>query len=80
MIFNPAGLFIRDNFHIGGEQLEPVDSFCYLGFEVIPRGTTSHGASILIDKSLKALGPLQRTIDNFQIPIDLSLKLFHTLV
>ena len=80
MIFNPSGLFIRQKFHIGGEQLEPVDSFCYLGFEVKPSGITSHGASILIDKSLKALRPLQRAIANFQIPLDLSLRLFHALI
>ena len=80
MVFNSAGLFIKERFYIGGDALEPVDSFCYLGFEVKPSGSTSHGASILIDKSLKALRPLQRAIANFQIPFDLALRLFHALV
>ncbi len=40
----------------------------------------THGASILIDKANKALRPLQRAIANFQLPLDLSIKLFHTLV
>ena len=80
MVFNSSGRFIKDKFHIGGEPLEPVDSFCYLGFEVKPSGTMAHGASVLIDKSLKALRPLQRAIANFQMPLELSLKLFHALI
>ena len=51
-----------------------------MGFEVKPSGTTTHGSSILLDKSLKALRPLQRAIANFQLPLDLSIKLFHTLI
>ena len=80
MIFNSSGRFIKESFHINGKRLEPVDSFCYLGFEVKPSGTTAHGSSILLDKSLKALRPLQRAIANFQLPFDLSIKLFHTLI
>ena len=80
MIFNSSGRFIKESFHIKGKRLEPVDAFCYLGFEVKPSGTTTHGSSILLDKSLKALRPLQRAIANFQLPLDLSIKLFHTLI
>ena len=49
MVFNSSGRFIKEKFYIEGQLLEPVDSFCYLGFEVKPSGTTSHGSSILID-------------------------------
>ena len=80
MVFNISGRFIKEKFHIGGDPLEPVDSFCYLGFEVKPSGTMLHGASVLMDKSLKALRPLQRAIANFQMPLALSLKLFHALI
>ena len=80
MVFNSSGRFIKEQFYIKGQKIEPVDSFCYLGFEVRPSGLTSHGASILIDKSLKALRPLQRAIANFQLPLELSIKLFHTLI
>ena len=80
MVFNSSGLFIKEQFYIEGKPLEPVDSFCYLGFEVKPSGATSHGSSILIDKALKALRPLQRAIANFQLPFELSLRLFHALV
>ena len=80
MIFNSSGRFIKDSFHTKEKRFQPVDSFCYLGFEVKTSGATSHGASILIDKSLKALRPLQRAIANFQLPLELSLKLFHTLI
>lgn len=80
MIFNPSGHFIRENFHIKGESLESVKSFCYLGFEIKPSGSMTHGASILIDKASKALRPLQRAIANFQLPSALSIRLFHTLI
>ena len=40
MIFNKAGRLINTKFTINGESLEPVKSFCYLGFEVVPSGTT----------------------------------------
>ena len=39
-----------------------------------------HGASALIDKASKALRPLQRAIAGFQLPLDLAIRLFHTLV
>ena len=80
MIFNPSARFLKEQFFMNGQPLEPVQSFCYLGFEAKPSGTTSHGASILIDKSLKALRPLQRAIANFQLPLDISLRLFHALI
>ena len=80
MVFNQSGRFIKEQFYIKGQALEPVQSFCYLGFEVRPSGAMSHGASILLDKSLKALRPLQRAIANFQLPFDLSLRLFHALI
>ena len=60
MVFNSSGRFIKEKFYIEGQLLEPVDSFCYLGFEVKPSGTTSHGSSILIDKSRKAPSPTAR--------------------
>ena len=80
MIFNSPGHFIKERFHINGEALEPVNSFCYLGFEIKPSGKMTHGASTLLDKASKALRPLMRAIANFQLPLDLSIRLFHTLI
>ena len=80
MIFNAGGRFLKKQFHVNGEALEPVNSFCYLGFEIKPSGSMTHGASILFDKANKALKPLQRAIANFQLPLGLSIRLFHTLI
>ena len=33
LIFNPAGRFMKRSFKIDQKNLEPVQSFCYLGFE-----------------------------------------------
>ena len=42
MIFNVSGRLIKKSFNIGGEPLEAVKSFCYLGFEVVPSGIVIH--------------------------------------
>ena len=34
MIFNKSGRFIKTYFNLNGKLLEPVQDFCYLGFEV----------------------------------------------
>ena len=80
MVFNLPGHLIKESFQIKGMTLEPVDSFCYLGFEFKPSGSMTHGASILVEKANKALRPLQRAIANFQLPLHLAIRLFHTLV
>ena len=33
LIFNPAGRFLKRSFKIDRKTLEPVQSFCYLGFD-----------------------------------------------
>ena len=80
MIFNAAGIFIKKQFYIKESVLEPVNTFCYLGFDIKPSGTVRHGMTILNDKANKALRPLLRAIANFQLPFKLALRLFHTLV
>ena len=47
MIFNVAGRLIDTKFTINGEALEPVKSFCYLGFEVVASGVVTHAMNIL---------------------------------
>ena len=67
MIFNIAGRLIKTNFFINGEPLEPVKSFCYLGFEVVPSGIVTHAMNALNDKSKKALHPLLSAIAKFDL-------------
>ena len=80
MIFNQPGRFIRDSFILNGETLEPVQSFCYLGFDIKCSGTVKHAMNILNDKGNKALRPLLCAIGRFNIPIKTSIRLFHTYI
>ena len=80
MIFNKAGRLINTKFYINGEALEPVKSFCYLGFEVVPSGIVSHAKDVLNDKAKKALHPLLGAIAKFDLPGRLSIRLFHTYI
>ena len=78
MIFNILGRVIQKVFNINGEPLEPVNTFCYLGFEVCPSGTVKHAMNSLRNKAGKALRPLMNVIAKFDLPIKTSIQLFHT--
>ena len=80
MIFNTAGRLIKTQFYIDGELLEPVKSFCYLGFEFVPSGVVTHAMNTLNDKARKALHPLLSAIAKFGLPGALSIRLFHTYI
>ena len=66
------------SFTVGGISLEPVQSFCYLGFEIKASGTVKHGLKILCDKANKAMRPLFNAIARFNIPVKTAIHLFHT--
>ena len=80
MIFNKAGRLINTKFTISGEPLEPVKSFCYLGFEVVPSGIVTYAMNTLNDKAKKALHPLLGAIAKFDLPGKLAIQLFHTYI
>ena len=80
MIFNQAGKFLKNTFMIQDETLEPVQSFCYLGFNVKCSGTVKHAMNILCDKANKALRPLLCAIARFNIPVKTSIQIFHTYI
>ena len=80
MIFNSGGRLIDKKFYINGEPLEPVKSFCYLGFEVVPSGVVTHAKEVLNDKAKKALHPLLGAIAKFNLPVKLAIRLFHTYI
>ena len=80
MVFNQAGKFLKNTFAIQDETLEPVQSFCYLGFNVKCSGTVKHAMNILCDKANKALRPLLCAIARFNIPVKTSIQLFHTYI
>ena len=68
MIFNSSGRLIRKEFKIDDETLKPVNSFCYLGFEVFPSGVVIHAMNTLSNKVKKDLHPLMGAIAKFNLP------------
>ena len=80
MIFNETGKFLQNPFNLHTEILEPVQSFCYLGFDVKCSGIVKHAMNILCDKANKALRPLLSAIAKFRIPLKTSIRLFHTYI
>ena len=80
MVFNKSGRFIKKYFNLNGKLLEPVQDFCYLGFEVKASGMTSHAMNTLYDKANKAMRPLMISIARFNIPVKKAIHLFHTFI
>ena len=80
MIFNTSGKFFKEYFTLNGIPLEPVQTFCYLGYDVKCSGIVTHAMNILNDKGNKALRPLLTAIRRFNIPFKTSIRLFHTFI
>ena len=80
MIFNKTGKLINHTFSINGRNLEPVRSFCYLGFEINASGTMNNTINCLFDKANKAMRPIMGAISRFNMPVKISLKLFHSCI
>ena len=64
-----AGKLIRNIFNIGGEKLEPVQTFCYLGYEISASGSNSTTINYLYDNASKAMQTIFKTVAWFNIPI-----------
>lgn len=80
MIFNLNGRLIKRYFNINGMLLEPVHTFCYLGFDIKASGIVSHARNTLQEKANKAMRPLLHVIARFNIPVKTSLNLFHSYI
>ena len=80
MVFNSAGRLIKEIFTLKDKSLEPVQSFCYLGFDVKCSGIVTHAMNVLNDKGNKALRPLLGVIYRFNIPFKSAVKLFNTFI
>ena len=75
MIFNKTGKLIGRKFNIRGKELEPVKSFCYLGYDINASGTVNAAINTLYDKASKAMRPILQAISRFNLPIKTSRKL-----
>ena len=71
MIFNTPGKFFKEYFTLNGNTLDPVQSFCYLGFDVKCSGIVTHVRNILNDKGNKALKPLLTAIRTSRLKLQL---------
>ena len=80
IVFNPTGKLKKDCLTLNRTNLEPVQKFCYLGFEVKASGTVKHAIDTLHDKANKAMRPLLSAISRFNIPTKTAISLFHTLI
>ena len=80
MIFNTTGRLIKQTFIVDNKQLEHVQTFCYLGFDVKASGVVRAAINALYDKANKAMRPLKGAISRFNIPLKTSIKLFHTYI
>ena len=80
MIFNPTGKYIKEEFNINKMTIEPVKSFCYLGFEVKPSGTVKHAMNTLYDKANKALRSLLCALARFNITTKTLISPLHSLI
>ena len=80
MIFNKSGRLIKKYFKVNGKVLEPVQTFCYLGFDLKASGTVKQAMNTLYDKAKKAMLPLLRSIARFNLPVKISLSLFHAYI
>ena len=80
MVFNNGGRMIKTKFRIDDETLEPIKSFCYLGFDIVPSGVVTRAMNTLCDKAKKVFHPLMSAIAKFDLPAKLAIKLFHTYI
>ena len=53
VIFNQTGKLIKKYFKINGMLLEPVHTFCYLGFDVSASAAVTYAVNTLYDKANK---------------------------
>ena len=80
VIFSKKRTKCKQNFKINGENIETVDSYSYLGVLFNFNGSFCTTRKKLVDQAQKSLYALYRKIKNINIPVDLQLKLFDSLV
>ena len=85
MILNSRGLKLDTNpdhsFFIGGNRLEVVDEYKYLGFIIKPSGTFSVGTDNLMYKASRAWFSISNLIfRNKKMHFNRALQIFHSLI
>ena len=80
MCFNKQGKFLKKEFKIGGETLECVKSYTYLGIDISNSCALKHAQKALFDKAMRALFKLKGLLHGSGMNPLTSLKLFDQLV
>ena len=76
MVISRGKIRNKPEFYFGMKKLDIVDDYCYLGIQINFNGKFQKA----IKKRLKTMFVLLSRINTLQIPIDISLELFYTLV
>ena len=80
VIFSKRKCRNAQNFRLYGANIEVVDSYSYLGIIFNYNGSFKTARTKLVDQARKAMYALYRKISYINLPIDLQLKLFDSLV
>ena len=80
IIFNKSGRRGKDIFTLDGIKLDTVQTYTYLGVEMISSGSFSTAIKEINNKARKALIPLIKTAAQFRIPFERTARLFKTYV
>ena len=81
VIFNPSGRkLVGPQLYFQDKPLKIVQSYCYLGVDLLCSGSFRAARGNLMDKAGKAMFPLFSTISNFHLPCAKAIQLFHSLI
>jgi hypothetical protein len=80
VIFSKKKVGQNQSFKIKGQNIEIIDSYCYLGMLLNYNGNFCTARKKITEQAHKALFAVYRKIRNISIPVDLQLKLFDSLV
>ena len=81
VIFNLSGRkLVGPQLYFQNKPLKTVQSYCYLGVDLLCSGSFRAARGNLMDKACKAMFPLFSAVSNFHLPCAKALQLFHSLI
>ena len=81
VIFNPSGRKLSGyDFKFGEIDLKIVQSYCYLGIDLLSSGSFWLTKNNLMEKARKAMFPIFSSVSQFKIPCKSAMQLFHSMI
>ena len=80
IIFNKCGHFIKEDFKIGGDNIECVNKCKYLGIIMSSGGSFKETKNMLYNKALKASFKLYKDVKSLDPPVNTLLHMFDHMV